>query len=509
MSSSAAPVADEATSEPLPEASELPPSPPAADTLVRRDPGAEPERLLPPIRYRGRRGEVPDICRVAWLDMYERKVAPPNDGAGPRDQARLILAAKTGSLETLQLLLDQGTEVVDARDGLNRTALMYAAQGGRTEHALALMRAGADARTRGLWDARGGSLSALDAALLGGHRETAERIQREVLQNFLSLEGPDLAALDEAGETPLHWLARNAGPNVARVLLERGADLEAQSCPARPGDEKGPQEDAPHSATPLLLAAWAENPEVARLLLEFKANARAVDERGRGVFHLMRHATSLSLTPDLLRAGADPMLPDREGKTALDLLAKSGLRAELLQALAAANHPVAGPPATLEDLFGVLRRLAQERRGADPSPAPVLALLERDALLLGETDARGRTALFEAGAQGLCQIAETLVGRGARLDARDRAGRSPLHGARDADTVRLFVRLGADIDARDTDGRTPLLLRASTPGSLAAVSALLQAGANAHLVDRGQQSALQLARASGSADVVAYLETQL
>jgi len=185
------------------------------------------------------------------------------------------------------------------------------------------------------------------------------------------------------------------------------------------------------------------------------------------------------------------------------------LRAELLQALAAAGHPVATPPAILEDLFGIIRRLGEERTLLDPSPAPVITFLERDPLLLGETDAQGRTVLFEAAAQGLCQIAESLVSRGARLDARDHAGRSPLHGARDADTVRLLVRLGADLNARDAEGRTPLQLRAATPGSLAAVIALVEAGAQRRLLDRGRRSALQLARASGSPDVVEYLETQL
>jgi ankyrin repeat protein len=293
------------------------------------------------------------------------------------------------------------------------------------------------------------------------------------------------------------------------LLLERGADLEARSCPARPGDERGPHAGDPRSATPLLLAVSEENPAVARKLLEFKANVRAVDERGRGVFHLMRHATVLALTAELLSAGADPMLPDRDGKTALDVLAASGLRAPLLKALAAAGHPLASPPATLEDLFGLLRRLGEERKEADPEPTPVIALLESDALLLGQTDAQGRTALFEAAAQGLRQIAETLVNRGARPDARDRAGRSPLHEARDAETVQLLARLGATVDARDAGGHTPLQLHAATPGSLAAVRALVEAGANPRLLDQGGRSALQLARASGSPDVVAYLETQL
>jgi ankyrin repeat protein len=84
-----------------------------------------------------------------------------------------------------------------------------------------------------------------------------------------------------------------------------------------------------------------------------------------------------------------------------------------------------------------------------------------------------------------------------------------LHGAHDANTVQLLVRLGANVDARDANGRTPLQLQAATPGSLAAVRALVEAGANPRLLDKSRKSALQLARASGSPDVVTYLETQL
>jgi ankyrin repeat protein len=471
-------------------------------------PGWAGARRWPVIHYRGRAGELPEICRVPWLEMYDHnRLAALADGQRAQGQTPLMVAAESGSLDSLQLLLSQGLEV-DARDSLNHTALMYAAGLGRTAHVQALLRAGADGRTRGAWDAGGGSLTALDAALLADEVDTARLIEADVLQSFLALAAPDLAALDEAGETPLHWVARYADARAAQLLLARGADPEAKNCPARPSDERGPRQTDLHSATPLLIAIWEENPAVARQLLEAKVNARAVDERGRGAFHVMRHPAALALTPELLRAGADPLLPDRDGQTALEALAASGLRAELLRALAAAGRPLQVPAATLADLFGVLRRLGDRRDSArdGDDPAPVIALLEGDALLASASDAEGRTALFEAAAQGLPQIAETLVARGARADARDRAGRSPLHLARDGKTVRLLLQWGASVDARDASGSTPLQLRASTPGSLAAVTALVEAGASPRLQNAARRDALDLARASGSPDVVKYLE---
>jgi hypothetical protein len=112
----------------------------AADPLTAvLEPETRAERVRPPIRYRGRHGEVPEICGVSWLDMYERKPSTtPDDARTTLGQTPLMVAAESGSLEALELLLRQGDRAVDARDALNHTALMLAAQGGRTAHAQAL-----------------------------------------------------------------------------------------------------------------------------------------------------------------------------------------------------------------------------------------------------------------------------------------------------------------------------------------------------------------------------------
>ncbi len=469
----------------------------------------ESAHVWPAVRHRARSGEIADICRISWLEMYDRlQRSGGGEEPGLKGQTPLMLAAESGSLETLQSLLGQGANV-DERDALNHTALVYAARRARSAHAEVLLRAGADGRTRGLWDASGGSMSALDAALLEGARDTAQLIEGHVLQSLMRLQDADLAATDEAGEGPLHWVARYADARAAELLVERGAALELCNCPARPGDQHGMHRDDLHSATPLLVAIWAGTEDVARALLKSKANARAVDERGRGVFHVMRHVESMAMAEQLIRAGADPLLPDRDGKTPADVLAAKGLRAEFYAALTAAGHSVPRVAATLTDLFGVIRRLGGDAAaGPESDPAPVLAVLEEDALLVNETDTEGRTALFEAARQGLARVVETLVARGARVDVRDQRGVTPLHRARDKQAIAVLVRAGAAVDARDQAGSTPLHWQAATPGALDAVRALIDAGANPSLADAMGRTPLALAQRSGSADVVEYLEKQ-
>lgn len=461
---------------------------------------------VPAVRHLATPGDVPAICRVPWLEMFAKPVASPS-GAGAARQ--LMTAAESGSLESLHALLDAGAEV-DARDELGRTALMLAARERRNAHVQALMRAGADGRARGLWDAQGGSLTALDAALLASARDTAELIEREVLRGLLSLRGPDLASIDEAGDGPLHWVARYGGARMTQILLDRGAAREARNCPARPGDERGLHRGDPRAATPLLIAVWSGNVDVALTLLLAGAQARATDERGRGVFHVMRHPASLALSAELLRAGADPELRDHAGQSPLEALEPIGLRRQLAAALRGAGRPVPTLPPTRAELFGIIARLGEQPGNAPArdDPEPVLALLEGNALLITEPDAEGRTALSEAAFNGLPRVVAALLARGSRVDEPDRHGRSALHRASDPDTIRLLARSGADLAATDNSGASPLHLRAATPGSLRAVQALIELGASTRSRDRSGQTPLDRARQSGSADVVAFLSQQ-
>ncbi len=128
--------------------------------------------------------------------------------------------------------------------------------------------------------------------------------------------------------------------------------------------------------------------------------------------------------------------------------------------------------------------------------------------------ANGTTALLAA-AQGddhdaARTIGQSLVKRGARIDAQDRFGHTPLMAAAHAgnlDLVRVLLGAGADPTRKDVDGQTALDWAASG-GHEETATALLAAGAqiNETVNARGRFSTLDRAVRSGNKSLVELLK---
>jgi RNA polymerase sigma factor (sigma-70 family) len=89
----------------------------------------------------------------------------------------------------------------------------------------------------------------------------------------------------------------------------------------------------------------------------------------------------------------------------------------------------------------------------------VAALVENSAPLeRSSLNSIGNTAVGAAVWGNRLDVVRYLVGKGARLDARNRFGQSPLHRAvwrGAAEIAEFLIDAGADESARDPDGRTP------------------------------------------------------
>lgn len=121
-----------------------------------------------------------------------------------------------------------------------------------------------------------------------------------------------------------------------------------------------------------------------------------------------------------------------------------------------------------------------------PTPGPeelALELLRRGAnvnthggFLACGVGADPGTPLHDAASNNLLRVARALLARGADVNARSWAGRTPLHEASTPEMIGLLLAAGADLEARSESGRTPLAdaVEGCWPE---AVVALLRAGA--------------------------------
>eukprot|EP00976_Prorocentrum_cordatum_P053495 1079371-Prorocentrum_minimum.AAC.1 len=97
-------------------------------------------------------------------------------------------------------------------------------------------------------------------------------------------------------------------------------------------------------------------------------------------------------------------------------------------------------------------------------------------------------ALFKAAKAGYVEDLETLVAKGARLDAFDNTGMTVLHWAAfhtHADAVRALIELGVNVEvhSHEQNGGSTALHFAASRGSLDTVRALVECGADVHSED--------------------------
>ena len=358
-------------------------------------------------------------------------------------------------------------------------------------------------------------LSGALAAFAGANgSELADAARRGNAASVRDLvESADAAELDLPGRdsmTPLLWAAQANDVEIARLLLDAGAD-------ANRGNRYG--------ITPLWLGATNRSPALVALLLEHGAEATAALPHGETALMAAARSGDAESIQLLLAAGSDPNARETSlGETAL-IWAAAEDHAVAIRALVAggADPNLAsnalqltpmewlqiGMVSTVLPVGGWPALLVAARENA---PAAALALIEVGA----DKDIRdpdGLTALNVAIMNAHYDLAAALLEAGADPDAADRTGMTALYGAVDmvtlgnvigrpavpradeheaVDLVRLTLAHGADPNARLTTpalarhhgfpdrslgaGTTPLM-RAVMGRDLESVPVLLEAGA--------------------------------
>src|SRR5262249_42042450 len=110
------------------------------------------------------------------------------------------------------------------------------------------------------------------------------------------------------------------------------------------------------------------------------------------------------------------------------------------------------------------------------------------------TDAGGSTALHHAAGYGPLDNLQSLIDKGADVNAQNRRGSPPVHWAmHDEPKARLMPAKGANVKARQAQGRTPLYLAAMLGDGVPTLRLLLSKGADPNLAAVNGQTPLMMA----------------
>jgi ankyrin repeat protein len=363
------------------------------------------------------------------------------DGVSGEGEPVLMSAARSGNLETVDMLLARGANPNVSESWQAQTALMWAAAENHADVVRTLLRHGADpnasASTLEYW-----AMAPSEAATpkvntpKGGMavlHYAARQGALDAVRALVSAPGIDVNVTDPDGVGALLYATFNGHYDTAAYLLEQGANpnvadhygralLYAAIDMNRLEGEPRPPVRTDDAVKPLDLAKLAldrgadPNARITGKIPTRCANG-CYSAGAEGATPLWRavRGNDVAAVTLLLSAGADPRLTASDGSTPLMVAAGQAWRDE--------------------------HSLGTERESID-----AITLLLATGLDVNETNSAGQTALHGAAGRGAADVVRFLVDRGARLDVKDKANRTPLDTAMG---VAQIVRNGggAPVDA--------------------------------------------------------------
>jgi ankyrin repeat protein len=340
-----------------------------------------------------------------------------------RGQTVLMTAARTGNVAAVRSLVERGADVNARESQLGETALMWAASENHAEVVTLLASRGADI------NARSSSIP--------------------FPKDRFGLEGV-LTILPHGNWTPLMYAARDGAPDAARALAKAGADVNATD---------------PDGTTALILAIMNSHYDTANEILESGADPNIADKAGMAALYAAVDMSSLGevygmpprkvhdkLTPldmisRLLARGAvvdarlnTPTLQRNHtpgegqlgaGTTPLMRAARNGDHAAMRLLLAAGADPTLKQPRGNTVLIigsGLGRGLGVFAKdvGTEADLRQGVELLVERGVDVNASNDDGITAIHLAAQAGLDSVVTVLAKSGARLDTKDKRGRTPV-----------------------------------------------------------------------------------
>ncbi len=358
------------------------------------------------------------------VELLLRSGADPN-AATKEGEVPLLLAARTGNVDVIKALVARGANVNAKEAWMGETALIWAAaeNNAAAVRALVELGAGVDVKSAPIkypaQEPKDPSNYVSSAPPTGGWTPLMYAAREGATDAALALVelGADVNVQDPEGMTPLIEAIINVHFDLAAKLLEKGADPNV-------ADEAGmtPLFAAVDMRTP----AWERSrprPDetdtldcvgLMRVLLDRGANPNAVLKKRtlqryhanglgaliEGSTPLMRAAyyDNLDMVRLLVDRGADVRVTQRDGTTAMMLAA--GVKYAITQE---GDPEKSGTP---DDAYEIVKLLTE--KGGDVNSA----------------NTNGHTALYGAAFVGRDRVISYLAERGARFDIKSRQGLS-------------------------------------------------------------------------------------
>jgi len=404
------------------------------------------------------------------------------NAAEPDGMTALHWAVRANDTETVQLLLRAGANA-KAANRYGVTPLSLAAVNGNAGLMEALIKAGADPNT---------ATPEGETVLM-----TAARTGNADAVKVLTRHGANVNAREKWQEqTALMWAASENNAAAIKVLVEAGADMNVHSkvwdFPEYRYETNGMAVfQLPRGGwTALMFAARQNAKDAAAMLADLKADLNAVDGDGTTALQFAIINIHYDLAALLLRKGADPNIQDSTGMTALyaavDMRSPAGMM----------TRPNPKFPNQEElDATGMVKVLLE--RGVNPNIALKKPIIGRHNNLVGDTSlGEGATPLARAAKTNDLRIMQLLLDGGAdpTITLKDRTTTAMI--ASSLDSIKLLVEHGVDVNAFNTNGQT-ILHNAAGRGANPIIQYVAGKGAKLDKKDKQGRTPLDIALGAG------------
>lgn len=336
------------------------------------------------------------------VQLYLEAGMPP-DAADEKGTSAMHRAASTDTDRTLAVLIKAGAKI-DPRDKDQNTPLCRAAASGKSKHVTLLITSGADVN------------AVCYFAMTPLHNAVSEGDVASV--NQLLAGHANVDARESHNETALIIAAHKGSLSIVTALLKAGADVHAKGNSGN---------------TPLHEAVGSDNAEITKVLLDAGADPNAKNRGGRAPLYEAARFGRPSVIPLLLAAGADPNMKS-DGTTPIAAAREEGKKdiiamLENARPVTPAAHKEAAAPST-------------------PAPRPTSSDALAQLKQMGIKTVDDETLFSRIEARDV-RVVKLLVAAGARTNARNDVGRTPLYAAisnDDVAMVKALIAAGADVN---------------------------------------------------------------